>query len=131
MHTLQADLMQQHVGASERAAFFETATHIAQEMLLEWKVVRAVDCNTRIEGGGKLQRLQHSARVAAVDPHTAGDIAQPTQGCLALKNADEREAGTKRRAGLGAGRGAGTTCLRSGVQALMLLTLYSRAHNSS
>jgi hypothetical protein len=81
--------MQQHVGASKRAAFFETAAHIAQEMLLERKMIRAVDCNTRIEGGGQLQRLQHSARVAAGDADTAGDIAHAMQGRLALNNAED------------------------------------------
>lgn len=81
--------MQQHVGASKRATFFETATHTAQEVLLERKVVRAVDCNAYIEGGGELQRLQHGARVAAVDVHTAGDIADAMQGRLALNNAED------------------------------------------
>ena len=71
MHTLQADLMQQHVGASECSAFPQAAADVVQQLLLAREVVGAVHGNASVERWAEAQGAEQTARVAARDLHVA------------------------------------------------------------
>jgi hypothetical protein len=67
----EADLLQQHVGASECSAFPQAAADIVQKLLLAREVVGAVYGNAGVERWAEAQGAEQTAGVAARDLHVA------------------------------------------------------------